>query len=355
MALTGFTATTIQRQAFVNLFYQLQTGGATGTGLGNPSSGTGLELPLNTGHGEMSMDNIPSLQVRQDGLTVRGRHGTQKTKGAYKSELQAYNFDNIMEAVMRGTWAPGGALGGSILVNPIAGQLVRRYWTIEEYERDLLQSEVYSNTVWSMFQMMVKPNGMIAFDYDWMGTGHTDGLDQTTTPTAPNFTTAALPSRNAGVPVIPMAALDATVTMDDGTGPRTILNLTDWSLKVDLKVTAPPVAASRFSPDVFDGILEVGGTMKFMRADLINFRDALAETPITMAITVATPATFTGGTPQSFRFTIPQFTLGSAIKSDIKRDGGPLEETVPFPTALVGVDDRGGAFPPTMMIIERNY
>ena len=47
--------------------------------------------------------------------------------------------------------------------------------------------------------------------------------------------------------------------------------------------------------------------------------------------------------------------MGSAIKSDIKRDGGPLEETVPFPAALVGVDDRGGANPPTMVIIERNY
>src|SRR6267378_3320142 len=110
MALSGFTATQIQRQSFVNVFYALQTGGATGTGLGNPSSGTGIELPLNTGHGEMSMDNIPSLQVRQDGLTVRGRHGTQKTKGAYKSEMQAYNFDNIIEAVMRGTWTGGGSL-----------------------------------------------------------------------------------------------------------------------------------------------------------------------------------------------------------------------------------------------------
>lgn len=95
--------------------------------------------------------------------------------------------------------------------------------------------------------------------------------------------------------------------------------------------------------------------MKFMRADLINFRDALAEVPITMAINIATPPTFGGGTPQQFRFTIPQFTLGSSIKTDIKRDGGPLEETVPFPAALVGVDDRGGANPPTMVIIERNY
>jgi hypothetical protein len=201
----------------------------------------------------------------------------------------------------------------------------------------------------------MKPNGMISFDYDWMGTGQADGLDQTTNPTAPNFTTAELPSVTAGVPVIPMAALDASITMDDGTGPITRINLTDWSLKLDLKVTVPPVAGSRFSPDVFDGILQVGGSMKFMRADLINFRDALVETPITMTMTAQTPATFTGGTPQIFRFTIPQFTLGSAVKSDFKRDGGPLEETVPFPDALVGVDDRGGANPPTMVIIERNY
>ncbi len=355
MALTGFTATTIQRQSFVHVAYQLQTGGATGTGLGNPSSGDGIELPLNTGHGELSMDNIPSLQIRQDGLSVRGRKGTQKTKGGYKSEMQAFNFDAILESVMRGTWTGGGSLGGSILVNPIPGALVRRYWTVEEYEADLAQSEVYSNVIWEKITMNMKPNGMISFDADWMGPGQADGLDATTDPTAPNFTSAVLPNVAAGAPVVPMAALDAVVTLDDGSGPVTRINLTDWSINLDLKATAPPVAGSRFSPDVFDGILQVGGTMKFMRADLLNFRNALAETPISMEMTATTPITFTGGTAQTFKITIPQFTLGSAIKSDFKRDGGPLEESVPFPSALVGVDDRGGAFPPTMVIMERSW
>lgn len=352
MALTTAVATPIQRQWAVEVNYQLQAGGTAGTGLGNPSTGNGIQLPLNTGHGDMSMKDIPSLQIRQDGLAVRGRHGSQTTKGAYKGELQAYNFDSIFEAVMRGTWAAGGTLGGSILVNPLSGNLVRRYWTIEEYERDLQQSEVYSNCVWSMVSMSMKADGMIACDVDWVGTGQADLIDGTTAPTAPIFTTSALPSTTAGVPVVNMAALDATVSTSDM---GVIVNLTDWSLKLDLKVTSPPVAGARFSPDVFDGVLEIGGSMKMMRADLIAFRDALAELPVTMTMTAQTPPVTFGGTSQILKFTIPNMTFGAAVKSDFKRDGGPLEVTVPFPSALIGVDDSGGINPPTMLIIERNY
>ncbi len=330
----------IQRQWNVALVSALQTG------LGVPATGAGQTFPINTGHGGMTMDPIPSLQIRGDGQSVRGRHGTQKTKGAYKSEMQAYNFDQYLEAIMRGTWAAGGSLGGSQLINPSAGNLVRRYFTVEEFERDLGQSEVYEDCVWNSFTVMMKPNAMVGFDFDWVGTGQVT----TTTGNAPNFTTSDLPSTTAGVPVVPMAALNAQLILSDI---GVVLDLTDFQLKADLKTTAPPVAASRFSPDVFDGIFEASGQVKLMRADLIPFIDAIAETPITLTLTVSEPSGVAD--PKSFNFIIPQFTYQHADKSDFKRDGGPLEVTIPFPAAMVGVDDRGGAVPATTMIIERSY
>ncbi len=328
-------ALSIQRQWNAQIAYALQAGG-----LGDITTGTGIVLPLNTGHGEMTMDAIPSLQIRGDGLTVRGRHGTQKTKGAYKSELQAGNFDSIFEAIMRGTWAPGGSLGGSILINPTAGNLVRRYFTVEEFERDLTQSERYSNCVWSMMTLSMKPNQMIQCDLDWVGTGEVDGL---VTPVAPSFTTADLVLPTA----TPMAALNATVEFSDL---GIVLDLLDWTLKLDLKTTAPPVAASRFSPDVFDGVLQVSGSVKVMRRDLVPFVDAIDETVVTMSMLAQTP-----DAAQQLKFTIPQFTFQQAVKSDFKRDGGPLEVTIPFPEALVGVDDGTNiSGSPTMVVIERN-
>ncbi|TIL83592.1 MAG: hypothetical protein E5Y76_02090, partial [Mesorhizobium sp.] len=38
-------------------------------------------------------------------MSTRGRHGLQKTAGAYISELSLGGFDDILEAVMRGTWS----------------------------------------------------------------------------------------------------------------------------------------------------------------------------------------------------------------------------------------------------------
>lgn len=327
-------ALSIQRQWNAQIAYALQTG------LGTVATGTGIILPLNTGHGEMTMDAIPSHQIRGDGLTVRGRHGSQKTKGAYKSELQSRNFDSIFEAVMRGTWAAGGSLGGQILVNPTQGNLVRRYFTVEEFERDLTQSERYANCVWSMVSLSMKPNQMIQCDVDWIGTGEVDGL---VTPAAPSFSTATLPLATA----TPMAALNATVEFSDL---GVVLDLLDWTLKLDLKTTAPPVAASRFSPDVFDGVLQVSGSVKVMRRDLVPFIDAIAETVVTMSMTAQTP-----DGSQKLKFTIPQFTFQQAVKSDFKRDGGPLEVTIPFPEALVGVDDGTNiSGQPTMVVIERS-
>jgi hypothetical protein len=331
---------TIQRQWRVQLAYALQTA------LNTPAAGAGIAFPINTGHGSMTMDAIPSLQIRQDGQSVRGRHGSQKTKGAYKSEMQAYNFDDIMEAVMRGTWTGGGSLGGSILINPAgtaADPIIRRYFTIEEYEQDIGVSEVYQDVVWNSFSIAMKPNAMIAFDYDWMGTGQVT----TTTGNAPNFSSSTLKSTAAAVSVVPMSSLNATLTLSDI---GVVVDLTDFTLKVDLKTTVPAVAGSRFAPDVFDGVIEVGGSVKMMRQDLIPFIDAIAETPITATLTVQDPA----GT-QKYNFIVPQFTWQSADKSDFKRDGGPLEVTVPFPTALVGVDDRGAPNPETTVIIERSF
>ena len=333
-------ALSIQRLWNVALVSALQTG------LGVPAAGTGQIFPINTGHGGMTMDAIPSLQIRGDGQSVRGRHGTQKTKGSYKSEMQAYNFDQFIEATMRGVWTAGGSLNGSVLVNPTVGNLVRRYFTVEEFERDIGISEVYEDCVMSSFTLMMKPNAMVGFDFDWVGTGQVT----TTTGNAPVFTAIDLPSTTAGVPVVPMAALNAQLILSDM---GVVLDLTDFQLKADLKTTAPPVAASRFSPDVFDGIFECSGQVKLMRSDLIPFIDAIAETPITLTLTVSEPPGV--GNPKSFNFIIPQFTYQHADKGDFKRDGGPLEVTIPFPAAMTGVDDRGGNNPETTMIIERSY
>jgi len=69
---------------------------------GTAASGSGAAIiPINGGNGlRLAKKAVSSGQVRQDRMTIRGRHGTQGITGAWNSELQLNNFDTILAAVI---------------------------------------------------------------------------------------------------------------------------------------------------------------------------------------------------------------------------------------------------------------
>lgn len=335
-------ALTIQRQWNAYAAYHVQSG------IGSPATGAGASfLPLTGGTGNVTQQSINSILVRQDGMSVRGRGGTFASAGQYPSELMMGNFDAIFEACLRGTFTPGGSLGGHILTMPAAGSLVRRYFTVEEAELDLLQSQRYQDCVWTRFDLSAQPNGMFTITPYWMGTGVGLGL---TGGSYPNFTSPSYPNAN----FIPLAAIDMTLALGAGPlpgSPVVQVDITAFQLQFDLGAVVPAVTGSKFSPDVFDGVAKVsipGFTV--MESDLLFFNDFINETPLVITITVAEPSPGTG----SMKFTIPNLTLGQATKSDMRRDGGPLTRNIQVPDARVGIDTSGGSNPATMMTIERS-
>ncbi|AWK85029.1 phage tail tube protein [Azospirillum thermophilum] len=387
---------------------------------GTAASGTGANLlPLTGGKGQLTKQAIQSQQVRQDGMAVRGRHGTQKTSGQYPGELQLSNYDPLLEAVMRGTWASGvsitqatGAMSsatlsatGSVitfsagnvitaglrvydvvtftsglaagdlnkplrvvgltntsitvaealttvtgpvssyafsvkgrkLINPAAGALVQRYFTIEEAEIDADQSELFTDCKWGKIDLSMQPNGMLTITPSWMGTGAAQGL---TGAASPYYTSPALVAA-----ATPLAAIDATLRV----GSSDFVDLTAFSLSIDLGLNAPDVVGAKTSPDVFDGVMKVSGSITAMRKDLQAFTDFLAETPLALTMLAQVP----GSSPIDFlSVTVPNFTLGGVDKSEIKRDGGPRTVTLNIAAELVGVDTRGGAYDQTMVKIQ---
>lgn len=74
--------------------------------LGSQASGSGATLLRQNGGqgGRLTKAATESGEIRSDMLSSRGRHGTQKTNGAYTSELSLGSHDAILEAVMRGTF-----------------------------------------------------------------------------------------------------------------------------------------------------------------------------------------------------------------------------------------------------------
>ncbi|MGX1046551.1 phage tail tube protein [Bradyrhizobium diazoefficiens] len=74
--------------------------------LGTPATGAGASLlRLTGGNGlRLSKAAINSQEVRADGMSPRGRHGSQKLAAAYNAEVSLGSIDPIIEACMRSTW-----------------------------------------------------------------------------------------------------------------------------------------------------------------------------------------------------------------------------------------------------------
>ncbi|MGX9145940.1 phage tail tube protein [Mesorhizobium sp. 128a] len=388
------------------------------SGLGVPASGSGAKVLRQTGGQgiRMTKASIGSKEIRRDGMSTRGRHGLQKTAGSYSHELSIGGFDDILEAVMRGTWsvadlqldegdftsittgahtivfASGSpvSLGvkvgdiwrltnhssaannninlrvtgvssttvtvaetlvvnavadtdceltrtGRVLVNPGPGNLVKRYFTVEEYEYDTDQSEVSSDAVWGSYKLTMAPNGLLTLDTSLVGTGQFDPL---ASGSSPMFTS---PVTSTGVP---LAVVEAKVRL----GVEDLVALTAFDITVDIKPSSPDVISpSPYAPDVFNGSETVMINMTMLRKDLLMLADFVDETPLSLHVL----AEENENSPKDFfSLFVGNFTLGSVDKSALAKEGGPRTQSVAIPADLVGVDNTGAGYDATQVKIQ---
>ncbi|RWP84891.1 MAG: hypothetical protein EOR12_27045 [Mesorhizobium sp.] len=388
------------------------------SGLGVPASGAGAKVIRQTGGQgiRMTKASIGSKEIRRDGMSTRGRHGLQKTAGSYSHELSIGGFDDMLEAVMRGTWSAANlalteadftsittgantivfasgspiALGvkvgdvwrltnhssaannslnlrvtgvssttitvaetlvvnavadtdcdltrtGRVLVNPGPGNLVKRYFTVEEYEYDTDQSEVSSDAVWGSYKLTMAPNGLLTLDTSLVGTGRFDPL---ASGASPMFTS---PVTSTGVP---LAVVEAKVRL----GSTDLVDLTAFDITVDIKPSSPDVISpSPYAPDVFNGSETVMINMTMLRKDLLALADFVDETPLSLHVLAeeneVAPKDF-------FSLFVGNFTLGSVDKSALAKEGGPRTQSVSVPADLVGVDSTGAGYDATQVKIQ---
>jgi hypothetical protein len=94
--------TVYQSQSNALMAYKVQSG------QGVQSSGGGATiLRLADGSAGLKMTKAitESTEVRNDGMRSRGRHGTQKTSGAWNHQASIGSCEPIIEAIMRDTWS----------------------------------------------------------------------------------------------------------------------------------------------------------------------------------------------------------------------------------------------------------
>lgn len=365
------------------------------------SSGNQLRIAGGTGI-RVSKAATESVEVRNDGLSTRGRHGSQKSNSAYNGEMSLGSHDPIIEAIMRGTWdstaltksqadftslttgantivfgsgspiAMGFRVGDviratglpdagnnarnlritalstttitvaeTLTVNAVAdtscsitrpgkrlintAPLVKRYFTLEEYEADIDQSTVLTDFVWGTGKLSMATDGLIRFDPGGVGTGAAQALNAAS---SPFFTSPTAPTD------VPFSVVDATIRF----GGTDLVELTSFDVSLDIQPNAPNTFGSgnqKYSPDVFTGPLKIGMNLTMLRKSLAIFSDFLAETPYALHVLAVDNMT----EPKDFlSIVVPNFTLGGVDPSALSKQGGARTQTITIPPALVGVD-----------------
>jgi Phage tail tube protein len=223
-----------------------------------------------------------------------------------------------------------------------SGTLMKRYFTVDEYEMDIDQSQLMNDFVWGTARFSMAPNGIIMFDPGGIGTGHYTAEDASASPvlTTPVATTG-----------LPMAVSDATIRIGD----QDICDLTSLDITLDITPSSPDVFGcgnTKYGPDVFTG--QMGITINFtaLRKDLQFLQDFAAETQYSIYVlaqeTEADPRDF-------FSVFIGNLALGGVTKSAYAAAGGPRTQTVSVPMALVGKDDTGPERDPTMIKFQSSW
>lgn len=213
---------------------------------------------------------------------------------------------------------------GRKIINPVAGSLVNRYFTIEEYESDIGASRLFNDCYWKSFKLSMAPNGLVTFEPSWVGTGSFTAATVSAVLTSP--TLIANP---------PMAALDATLRL----GGVDVADITSFDLTFDNGAVAPAVVGSKISPTVMGGLNQVNMNLTILQKDLTYISGFLNETGYSLSLkcvdNMAEPKNF-------INFNVPNFTLGGADVSPMSSAGGARTVQISVPVALIGHDGLSG-------------
>jgi hypothetical protein len=354
----------------------------------------------NRGAVNLTKAAIRSGENRRDGMMTRGRHGSRSVGGNYTGDLSLGTFDALFEAVFRstidspialtglsltadnaaktitrgsGSWITDGIRVGDVIrgtlwtttannnknwrvVGVTATVLTlaeapttvsvaetgvaitrpkkllqgttRRSFTWEENELDIDASEVFTGCRIGGMTLNLTPDGMITVQFTMVG----QDMQVMSGAGAPYFTNPTLTTS------LGMTSVEAVIRY----GTTDVLDLTALELSINLNAAAQPVVGSLITPDVFDNLATMEGRITALRQDMTRVQDFLSENQVAIHLMFteneAAPADFCS-------FFLGNVTLSGATKSELGNDGARTQDS----TLMIGKDERGGAYNPSMI------
>lgn len=382
------------------------------TTFGTPAAAnlnTAKTFRANSGGLNLSKQAYESGENRSDGMSTRGRHGQRNVSGQYMADLSHGTFDDLIEAVMRSTWVAAGSIteatsamssatmsatgsvitfsAGSVITAglkvgmvirntagldaadrnknlrvvgltattiTIAGTLTtvsgpvsaytftfgkyllqgttRRSWTFEEREADIDGSELFAGNRISSMQIEVAPNQNARVTFGIVG----QDMSVKTSGDSPYFTNLVATTTTLG-----MSCADCAILYNGSA----ITDLTGVTLSIDLNASGTSIVGDDVTPDVFDNNARVTGRITGLRQDFTKVANFLAEDQLSLHLLFVENES----EPKSYiSVFVGNLTLASSSKSELGSDG---PRTQSFDLAI-GKDERGGAYPATMVMIQ---
>ncbi|MFZ3193686.1 MAG: phage tail tube protein [Moraxellaceae bacterium] len=107
----------------------------------------------------LSKDLVESGEIRDDRQVGTSRHGNRKVGGDIEGELSYTSFDEMLEAVLCGTWA----------TNVLKAGTTRRSFTFERNFADIGQYIRYTGCELNSLELSVAPNQMVTVGFGVVG------------------------------------------------------------------------------------------------------------------------------------------------------------------------------------------
>lgn len=200
---------------------------------------------------ELGKEGFPSEELREDRQIADFRHGYRTATGDINIELSHGGFDDLLEAVLGGSWSTELAPAAQSVKAGVAA----RSFSIERRFTDIGQYQVFTGCAVNTLNLSVAPNAIVTGSFGIIGK---DMSASAVTLGAP-----AAPPANG-----PMDSFSGSLS--EGGAPIAIV--TGIELTLDNGLTPAQVVGSDSTPVLVPGRSNATGTMTayFENADLLN-------------------------------------------------------------------------------------
>ena len=244
----------------------------------------------------LSKDNLQSEELRSDRQIACFRHGNKQVGGDVNSELCYTDFDDMLEAVLCGTWSVGTPSAGT---DRLTVGTTRRSFTIERNFADIGKYLRYTGCEVNTFNLSVAPNAIVTATWGIVG------ADQDPTNTV--LAGATYPDTQGGCPFDSFSG-----TILEGGSSIGIVTQIDMTLENGIEpnfVVGSPITAGNTI-----GRSNVTGTLTAYFEDETLLNKFVNETATDLEFTLVSEA------GDTLRFALPNVKYGSG-QPDVSGDG----------------------------------